>query len=272
MGRRIGDLLFLALASRRRRAMANLELAFPRMPAADRRRVCRGSFQHLGLMLFELCAVLTAPPERILAGITVVGMENIKDAVAKHGRALVLTAHLGNWELLALAHRLTGIPTAVVMRPLDAPWLDTLADQLRRRSGIELIDKRNALRPVLSALNRGRMVALLMDQNASRREGTFVSFFGRPASTSKSLAVLAVRTRTPVVPIFIYRERLGEHRIEVQPALDAEAPGDSEQVITELTQRCTAAIEAAVRVAPEQWLWVHNRWRTKPAAPEKVQR
>ena len=92
------------------------------------------------------------------------------------------------------------------------------------------------------------------------------------ASTSKSLAVLAIRTRTPVIPIFIYRERFGEHRVEMQPAVDTEAPGDSEDVINELTQRCTAAIEAAVRVAPEQWLWVHNRWRTKPAATERVER
>jgi predicted LPLAT superfamily acyltransferase len=96
--------------------------------------------------------------------------------MAKHGRALVLTAHLGNWELLALAHRLTGIPTTVVMRALDAAWLDVMADRLRRWSGIELVEKRAALRPVLGALNRGRMVALLLDQNASRREGVFVSF------------------------------------------------------------------------------------------------
>ena len=265
----MGNLAFVALPSRRRLAMANLELAFPEMAVAERRRVCRGSFQHLGLMFVELCAAMTAPPERILAGITLVGLEHLKDAMAKHGRALVLTAHLGNWELLALAHRLTGVPTTVVMRPLDATWLDAMAERLRRRSGIELVDKRNALRPVLGALNRGRMVALLLDQNASRREGLFVSFFGRPASTSKSLAVLAVRTRTPVVPIFIYRERLGEHRIVIHPSFIVEATGDSEQVITELTQRCTTTIEAAVAVAPDQWLWVHNRWRTQPAPPKE---
>jgi len=265
----MGNLAFVALASRRRLAMANLGLAFPEMAPADRRRVCRGSFQHLGLMFVELCAAMTAPHERILAGITLVGVEHLKDAMAKHGRVLVLTAHLGNWELLALAHKLTGIPTTVVMRPLDATWLDMLADRLRQRSGIELVDKRNALRPVLGALHRGRMVALLLDQNASRREGIFVSFFGRPASTSKSLAVLAVRTRTPVVPIFIYRERLGEHRIEIHPSFGVEAEADREQAVAELTQRCTSTIEAAVTVAPDQWLWVHNRWRTKPAPPEE---
>ena len=258
----------MALASRRRLALANLRLAFPDMAEADRRRVCRGSFQHLGLMFVELCAAMTAPPEQILAGITVVGMEHLKDAMAKHGRALVLTAHLGNWELLALAHRLTGIPTTVVMRALDAAWLDVMADRLRRRSGIELVEKRAALRPVLGALNRGRMVALLLDQNASRREGVFVSFFGRPASTSKSLAVLAVRTRTPVVPIFIYRERVHEHRVVIQPSFGIDAPGDNEQAVMEITQRCATTTEAAIAVAPDQWLWVHNRWRTQPAPAE----
>jgi Kdo2-lipid IVA lauroyltransferase/acyltransferase len=246
--------------------MTNLELAFPEMAPADRRRLCRRSFQHLGLMFVELCAVLTVPPERILAGIKVVGIEHLKDAMAKHGRALVLTAHLGNWELLALAHQLSGFPTTVVMRPLDASWLDAMADRLRERSGIELVDKRNALRPVLGALKRGRMVALLLDQNAARREGIFVSFFGRPASTSKSLAVLAVRTGTPVVPIFIYRERVHEHRVVIHPSFGVTSVGDSEQAVAELTQRCATATEAAIVAAPDQWLWVHNRWRTQPAA------
>ncbi|MGH7306519.1 MAG: lysophospholipid acyltransferase family protein, partial [Candidatus Rokuibacteriota bacterium] len=107
LGRGMGDLAYVALTSRRRLALANLARAFPAMSESQRRRVCRGSFQHLGLMFVELCAALTAPIEQILAGITIIGMEHLKDAMAKHGRALVLTAHLGNWELLALAHRLT---------------------------------------------------------------------------------------------------------------------------------------------------------------------
>src|SRR5438093_13496428 len=114
---------------------------------------------------------MTTPPERILAGITLVGVEHLKDAMAKHGRVLVLTAHLGNWELLALAHKLTGIPTTVVMRPLDATWLDMLADRLRPRSAIEHVEKRNALPPGLGALHRGKKLALLPDQTASRRDG-----------------------------------------------------------------------------------------------------
>ncbi len=204
-------------------------------------------------MFVELCKAMTVPPEETMAGITVVGLEHLTDAIAKHGRALVLTAHLGNWELMALGHELTGVPTTVVIRPLDADWLDVMAGELRRRTKIEL-------------LNRGRMVAILLDQNASRREGVFVSFFGRPASTSKSMAVLAVRTRTPIVPIFIYRERLGEHRAVIHPSFYSDGAGDSEQAVAEITQRCTSTIESAITVAPDQWLWVHNRWRTRPPA------
>ena len=259
----------MTLASRRRLALANLQVAFPEMTEADRRRVGRRSFQHLGLMFVELCTAMNAPLDQILAGIKVVGLDHLRGAMAEHGRVLVLTAHLGNWELLALAHQLSGIPTAVVMRALDAASLDVIADRLRRRAGIELIEKRAALRPVLSALNHGRMVALLQDQNASRREGIFVSFFGRPASTSKSLAVLAVRTRTPVVPIFIYREQLHEHRVEIHPPFGHDSKADSEQAVTEITQRCAATTERAIGVAPDQWLWVHNRWRTQPAQTEE---
>jgi KDO2-lipid IV(A) lauroyltransferase len=267
LGRRLGDLAFVVLARRRRGALTNIALAFPQISARDGRRICRGSFQHLGLMFVELCAVLVDPPERTLEGIVIDGLDHLKQAMDRHGRALVLTAHLGNWELLTLAHRLMGVPASVVVRPLDAPWLDAVVDRLRRVSGIGLIDKRGALRPVLGALRRGRMVAVLLDQNAARREGVFVTFFGRSASTSKSLAVLALRTRTPVVPMFIYREAVRRHRVVIRPALIVQTPDAGAETIAELTQRCTTAIQAAIVEAPEQWLWIHDRWRTRPRAP-----
>jgi len=228
--------------------------------------MCRRSFQHLGAMLVELCATLARPLENTLSTITLEGLEHLRHAMEAHGRALVLTAHLGNWELLAAAHRLTGYPLAIVVRPLDSPWLDALADRLRRKAGVELIAKRGALRPVLKALADGRMVAILLDQNATRRESVFVPCFGCPASTSKSLALLAVRTGAPVVPIFIRRDGRG-HRVTIHPAVPAPAASDTGQAVVELTARCTATIEAAVREAPEQWLWIHNRWRTRPPGP-----
>ena len=264
LGRRLGDAAYLLLRRRRQLALDNLARAYPALPLPARERLARHASQHLGMTLVELARVLARPLDTTLERIRLQGTEHLVAAMNAHGRALLLTAHLGNWELLAAAHRLTNFPLSIVVRPLDAPWLDALAERLRRRTGVELIDKRGALRPVLDALRRGRMIGILMDQNAARHEGVFVDFFGRPASTSRSIALLAVRTRTPVVPVFARRDPDGHHTVVVQPALEPPASNGSETAVVELTARCTAVIERAIRETPEQWLWSHDRWRTRP--------
>jgi len=265
VGRRLGDLGYALTPGRRATALGNLAQAFPDLALGERRRICRHSYRHLGIMVTELAALLARPLAETLARIRIDGLEHVHAAMTQHGRALLLTAHLGNWELLPVACRLTDYRLSVVQRPLDAPWLDRLTTALRERSHVELIDKRAALRPVLRALAAGGMVGILLDQNAARREGAFVPFFGRPASTSKSVAVLALRTATPVVPAFIRRQDDGTHRVTVGPALPMPSTADVDAAIETLTARCTAAIEAAVRENPEQWLWMHDRWRTRPA-------
>jgi KDO2-lipid IV(A) lauroyltransferase len=218
------------------------------------------------MTLVELARLLGRPLEATLGELSVEGLEHLRPVMSRHGRALMLTAHLGNWEYLAAAPRLTGYPGAIVVRPLDSPTLDGLAEATRRKTGIALIDKRGALRPVLQALRRGGLVGILLDQNTTRREGVFVPFFGRAASTSRSLALLALRTETPIVPIFIRREGVGRHRVTIEPPLAPPVARDLEEAVVELTARCTEAVEAAIRRAPEQWLWSHDRWRTRPPA------
>jgi len=264
IGRRIGDALYLALGRRRRLALDNLAHAYPALTARDRARLARRASEHLGMTLMELTRVLAHPLDATLERIRLEGDAHLRAAMKSHGRALLLTAHLGNWELLAAAHRLTDFPLSIVIRPLDSPWLDALAERLRRHTGVELIDKRGALRPVLEALRRGRMIGILMDQNASRREGVFVDFFGRAASTSRSLALLAVRTQTPVVPVFARRDPDGRHTVIVHPPLYPPVSNGPDAAVVELTARCTAVIERAIRESPEQWLWSHDRWRTRP--------
>jgi Kdo2-lipid IVA lauroyltransferase/acyltransferase len=266
VGCRLGDLLAMVLPRRRRLALDNLARAFPEMSPRDHRRLCRAFYRHLGQMIIELCSLLAWPLERTLSGITLDGREHLQAAMAAAGRALLLTAHVGNWELLAAAHRLTGYPLAIVARPLDSGLLDLLARHWRQKTGIEVIEKRGAARPVLAALNGGTMVGILLDQNAARREAVFVPFFGALASTSRSIAVLAIRTRTPILPVFIHREQWGRHRAVIHPPLQTSGANASSHAVVELTMRCTAAIEAAVRESPEQWFWMHNRWRTRPAS------
>lgn len=212
----------------------------------------------------ELCALLRGPMDRALSGLVIDGRHHLEAALESRGCALVVTAHLGNWELLNLLQRIVDHPVAIVVRPLDAPWLDGLVERLRSATGVAIIAKHHALRPILDGLKRGHVIALLLDQNASRREGVFVPFFGRLASTSRSVGALAVRTGTPIVPIFIRREGPGRHRVTMHPPMTA-LPGVShDEAIVDLTERCTAIIEWAIRSAPEQWLWCHDRWRTRP--------
>jgi len=254
------------LYRRRRAALANVEIAFPALAPLARRRLARQAWQHLGMTLVELARLLDRPLEATLSELTLEGLEHIRAVMSEHGRALMLTAHLGNWEYLTAAHRLMGYPVAIVVRPLDSPVLDALARAIRHKTGAELIDKRGALRPVLQALHRGRMVGILLDQNTTRREGVFVPFFGRDACTSRSIALLALRTSTPIVPIFIRREAAGRHRVVIEAPLPLPRSNDVDRAVVELTARCAETIEAAVRRSPEQWLWSHDRWRTRPPA------
>jgi Kdo2-lipid IVA lauroyltransferase/acyltransferase len=220
------------------------------------------------MTVVELARLLARPLEATLDELAFEGLEHLRAVMTTHGRALMLTAHLGNWEYLSAAARQAGYPLSIVVRPLDSPLLDRLAEAMRRKTGVELIDKRGALRPVLEALRRGRLVGILLDQNAARREGVFVPFFGHLASTSRSIALLAVRTGTPVVPIFIYREAPRRHRVVIEPALAPPPMNAPDDAVVELTTRCNQAIEAAIRRVPEQWLWAHDRWRTRPPAGE----
>ena len=261
VGRRIGDALWWLLPGRRRLTLENIRLSLGRELTSDEvARLGRRSFQHLGMNLIEACCYFLRPTDVMLSRVHLEGVEHLRSAAGQGRGILVLTAHYGNWELLAAAHGLSGLPLSIVIRPLDHPVLDELAARFRQRSGAELIVKRQAVREVLQALRRGRMVGILLDQNATRAEGVFVPFFGVPASTSKGLAVLALRTSAPVVPVFLRREPDGRHCLEAGPALEPPADGD----VVAYTAAFNQVIEAAIRRAPEQWLWMHARWRTRP--------
>ena len=262
VGRRVGDVLWWLLPRRRRLTLDNLARSFGReVPPGELRRLGRRSFQHVGMNLIELCRYFLRPTDVMLSRVRVEGGEHLKTAAAQGRGVLILTAHYGNWELLAAAHGLTGLPLSIVTRPLDHPLLDDLAARFRQRSGAELIIKRQAVREVLQALRRQRMVGILLDQNATRPEGVFVPFFGVPASTSKGLAVLALRTGAPVVPVFLRRDPDGRgHCMDVGAPIPPPPDGDAATYTATFNQ----VLEATIRRSPEQWLWMHARWRTQP--------
>jgi Kdo2-lipid IVA lauroyltransferase/acyltransferase len=260
VGARLGDLAWAALPRRRAVALENLARAFPEHPASEIARIGRGSFRHLGMNFVESCVFFFRPPARLLSRVSVDGVPNFESAAVRGRGMIMLTAHFGNWELLAASHALTRFSLSVVVRPLDSPLFDPLLERFRRRSGVELITKRRALSEIVEALRRRRMVGILLDQNASRREGVFVPFFGVPASTSKGMALIALRTGAPVLPVFIRRRPDGHHVVEVGAPVPVPPDGD----VVAFTHAFNEAIEAAIRRAPEQWFWLHRRWKTRP--------
>lgn len=263
VGARLGDLGWLLLRGRRAVALDNLARALgAETTPRDRARIGRESFRNIGMNVVESCVFYFRPPQRLLSRVEVRGEANLVAAAALGRGMLGLTAHLGNWELLAAATTLTPIQLSAVYRPLDDPLLDRILERFRSRVGVELIGKRNAIADIRDALRRGRMVGVLLDQNASRREGVFAPFFGLPASTSKGMALIALRTGAPVIPSFIHRAADGRHVAEFGPPLPVPADGD----LTSYTRAFNEAIEAAVRRNPGQWFWLHRRWKTRPPA------
>jgi KDO2-lipid IV(A) lauroyltransferase len=265
LGQRLGDLAYWVIPGRRAVARQNLVLAFGgERPPRELAGLCRKSFQHLGMTLVESCILRFGAPTSLVSRVSAEGTEHLEAAMAQGKGVLFLSAHLGNWELLAAAHVLTGHRLSVVVRPMDSPILDQLVTRFREQYGVEVIVKSRAARGVLNALRRRWMVGILLDQHTSRREGVFVPFFGQPASTSKSLALLALWSGAPVVPVFIQREAAGHHRVTIEPVVPPPSTGDRRQDVAAFTATFARILESRIRERPEQWLWMHRRWKSRP--------
>jgi Kdo2-lipid IVA lauroyltransferase/acyltransferase len=261
----IGWTVYLLHVRLRRAGMRNLALAFPEKSEAERARILRGEFTSLGRQLAELCQFPRYTLENIEQVVVYDGPENFERAYARGKGVLFLTAHFGGWELSAFAHSLHGHWLHVVMRPMDNPYLDRLVQSYRTMHGNKVVDKDDFVRGLLAAMKAGETVGILMDTNMTPPQGMFVNFFGIPACTASGLARIALRTEAAVVPGFtIWDEKLGKYRLRFDPALELIRTGDLEADIVANTQMFTRVIEDYVRKYPEQWLWVHRRWKTRP--------
>ncbi len=247
-------------------AMVNLRIAFPDWSDAQRREVLIRSFGNLGRSLAEFARLGRLRPEELRERVGVEGMEHLEAAqkATDHGGVVILTAHFGSWELLAAAMVARDIPVAVVHRPRDNEDLDDLVGELRASGGAELLRRGNAARAALAGVKNGHCLAMPYDQNCRRSEGVFVPFFGRLACTRDGPPRIAERTGAPVVPVFIRRHADGvHHTARFEPALTL-ASGRDREALTTNAARMTAAIEDAIRSDPDQWIWIHRRFRTQP--------
>src|SRR5271165_2464455 len=261
----LGQAVYLLHARLRRVGLRNLALAFPEKTEAERALILRGVFTSLGRQLAEVCHFPKYTRENIEQVVGYDGLENYERAYARGKGVLFLTAHFGGWELSAFTHSLHGHWLHVVMRPMDNPYLDRLIQGYRTMHGNRTVAKDDFVRGLLGAMKAGETVGILMDTNMTPPQGLFVDFFGIPACTASGLARIALRTDAAVVPGFtIWDRELGKYRLRFDPALELVRTGDQKADIAANTQMFTKVIEDYVRKYPEQWLWVHRRWKTRP--------
>jgi len=191
------------------------------------------------------------------------GLEHCRKALAKGKGALIFGAHFGNWELAAAATALLIKPLIAIYRTLDSPLLDRIVFKVRSATGNTPLAKEHAMRPMLRTLKQNGMLGILIDQNVDCYEGVFVDYFGRPACTTDGLALLALHTGAPVLPAYIARLASGRYRFVVGPEVEVIDTGDRDADVLANTQRFTKIIEETVRQYPDQWLWLHKRWKTQ---------
>jgi len=262
LGTAIGDLFWRVGRSRRRVVEFNLALAYPELEPAARSRLGLETSRHFGRLLMDALRIRRWSETDLEAAVTWRHRERLHEAAAAGRGLFLLTAHLGSWEMAALAvgHLLeSGI--AVVGRPLDNRLLDAELETLRGRFGNRVLSKRGSARDILREVRGGGAVGILIDQRAREGEGIRVPFFGHPALTTPVLARMADRTEALVVPVFCLRTGPQRYEIEIGPPLDVRGLTPAERAEEALTARLTAILEEAIRRTPEQWLWYHDRWR-----------
>jgi KDO2-lipid IV(A) lauroyltransferase len=261
----VASALYAVLPKLRRTAEFNLSLALPERDATQRRSVIRGMVRNLGWMAAEFARFPKYTRENIEEVLVLDGHENFLNGQRRGNGVLYLTGHIGAWELSSFAHALYGFPLHYMARPLDNSKVDALVNRYRCLSGNRPIFKNESARALLKILKDAGTVGILADQNTMPEEGVFVDFFGKSACTTTGIARLALHTDAAVVPGYAYWDAgIGKYRLRFEPPVELVRTGDTERDVFVNTQKFAKVLETIIQKHPEQWVWVHARWKTRP--------
>lgn len=249
--------------ARRRIATDNLRCAYPEKSVPDLIKITKGVYRNIGIVAAEFFQIPSLTRENIHELVDYEGLENLSRAMAKNKGLLLFTAHLGNWELTAAFLALLEHPLTIIYRPLDSTILENFVTCVRACKGNKPLPKDRTMMQIFRSIKKNAIVGTLLDQNMTRQQGVFVDFFGRPSCTTNGLAILALHTGAPVIPAFMVRMQNGKYRFIIGKEVELINTGNLEADIFTNTQNFTRIIEDFIRRYPDQWLWIHQRWRTK---------
>jgi KDO2-lipid IV(A) lauroyltransferase len=267
----VARILYALSPKLRKTAAVNLRIAFPEWTKSQRDAVIRKMVRNLGWMAAEFAGIPKYSKENIKEIVVLDGNENFLEGQRRGKGVLVLTGHIGAWELSSFVHALYGYPLHYMARPLDNKKIDDLVNGYRRASGNQAIFKNESARLILKILKKAGTIGILADQNTMPEEAVFVDFFGKPASTTTGIARVALHTDAAVVPGYaVWDESIRRYRLKFEPAVGLIRTGDTERDVLENTQRFTKVLESIVRKYPEQWVWVHRRWSVRPKGEPPV--
>jgi KDO2-lipid IV(A) lauroyltransferase len=267
----LASIAFHFAGRQRRVALRNLDLALPNLTNEERQQIVRGTFRNLARLLVEFSHFPELNKHNIDQFVVHDGLENYVEAVRRGKGLIFMTAHFGAWELSSFAHAVYGYPLKFLVRPIDNARVENLISSYRTSSGNTPIQRRSAARDVLKALRQNEAVGILFDQNTTQSEGVFAEFFGTPAATTPSVALFALRTGAPVVPGFlIWDEKLKKHRLRLDPPVELIKTGDLDRDVLENTRLFNKILEGYIRKYPDQWLWIHRRWKTRPEGASPI--
>jgi Kdo2-lipid IVA lauroyltransferase/acyltransferase len=250
----------------RRVGERNLDLAFPNLPSAEKEKILRSLFRYLGWQMVEFCRMPRYTPANTRGWLRSEGIGHFEAAAARGKGVLILTGHLGAWELSSFYHSMMGHPMGIVIRRLDNTLLDEFVNHIRCLHGNRVLHKDDFARGLLKAMHKGGAVGILMDTNMTPPQGIFAPFFGIPACTGSGLARVALKTGAAVLPGFcLWEPAEQQYVLHFGPELQFACSGDPEADILAATEQCNQVLEAWIRRYPDQWLWIHRRWKTRPA-------
>ena len=273
LGRLLGRVAYLLPTRLRRTGLRNLEIAFPDLSLKERKRLLRGSFDSLGRLLGEFSQFPRLTRERLRQMIEYdqVGLRHLRQAEAEHRGVIFLTGHLGAWEILSFGWSALEYPLSFLVRPIDNPRIEELIEARRTRFGNIAIHKKMAARAALRVLREGKTLGILSDLNTQEREGVFVPFFGKLACTNAGIATLALKTNAMVIPtVAIWDRKRKKYFFHGDPPVELVRTGNHDHEVELNTARFAEAMERMIRLYPDQWLWIHRRWKTRPPGEPEI--